>query len=161
MRLRYTGGNSTCSLIEFSSLLEYYASKKTAGSTGDRCEELTRFQSQSCGQFFWECWASWEPLSKHAAALKCSWILVFKARDVWPMYTAAQLKHFWGTFIYCFCALMVLSPDFPGPQSRKKSVEGGLWNVNCTIVEATDIARTFTSWRQVLKSCWKPRLPVD
>lgn len=159
MRLRYTRGNSTCSLIEFSSLLEYYASKKTAGSTGDRCEELTRFQTQSYGQFFGNV-GPVESLSKHAAALKCSWILVFKARDVWPMYTAAQLKHFWGTFIYCFSALMVLSPDFLGPQSRKKSVEGGLWDVNCNIVEATDIARTFTSWRQVLKSCWKPRLPV-
>ena len=32
-------------------------------------------------------------MSKHAAALECSCVLVFKVRDVWPMYTAAQSLH--------------------------------------------------------------------
>ena len=32
-------------------------------------------------------------LSKHAAASERSLVLVFKARDFWPMYTAAQSLH--------------------------------------------------------------------
>ena len=86
LRLRYTRRNSTCSLIEF---------KTTAGSIGDRFEELTRltFQNRSCDQFLIGNVGPVESfLSKHAAALKCSLVLVFKARDVQPMYTTITLN---------------------------------------------------------------------
>ena len=68
MRWRYTCGNSTCSLIEFSSYQNTTLPKTTAGSIGDRCEELTRFQNRSCGQFFGNVGPVESFLSKHAAA---------------------------------------------------------------------------------------------
>ena len=75
LRSRYTSGNSTCSLIDFCSLLEYHASKNNLLFHWEQTWRTVSFLKSKLWPLFWECLASWGLLWKDAAALECSLIL--------------------------------------------------------------------------------------
>ena len=82
LRLRYTRGNSMCSLIELSSLLEHHFFKNNRWFHWGQMLRIDTFSESKLRPVFWECWAKREFLSKHAADLECSLVLVCKARGV-------------------------------------------------------------------------------